>query len=76
MPRQVQRQPQLMTAREFLSAEAALPERIELVRGAIGPYGDEGMRTLLANWGADRVIEVTGPEVWCEALAAYDAKSL
>ena len=27
---------------------------------------------LLANWGADRVIAVTGPAVWREALVAFE----
>ena len=47
-----------------------LPERVEFAYGEIGPYSDEGKRTLLANWGADEVIRLTGPEIWREALAA------
>lgn len=75
MPRQVLRRPQPMSAEEFLSEESGLPEKVELWNGVIGPYSDEGMRTLLANWGADKIIEVTGPGVWREALTAFDARS-
>ena len=70
MSKRVLRQPQKCTANEFLSGGPGLPEKTELVNGMIGPFSDEGMRTLLANWGADKIIEVTGPDVWLEALAA------
>lgn len=74
MTKQVWREPQKVTASEFLSAENGLPEKMELVRGEIGPFDDRGLKTLLVNWGADRVIAVTGPEVWREALAALERK--
>ena len=74
MPLQMQREPQGMTAQEFLSGESGLPEKVELVRGAIGPYSDAGKLTLLANWGADEIIRITGPDVWKDALAVF-AKS-
>jgi hypothetical protein len=68
----VLRRPQSVTKAAFLSPESGLPEKIEYVRGEIGPFDDRGIATLLANWGADRVIAVTGPEVWREALSAHD----
>ena len=49
-----------------------MPEKTELVKGMIGLFSDEGMRTLLANWGVDKIIEVTGPGIWREALAAQE----
>jgi hypothetical protein len=45
---------------------------MELWDGEIGPYSDAGKQTLLANWGADEIIRLTGPEIWREALAALD----
>ena len=72
MARKVERRPQAVSASEFLSAENGLPEKMELVRGQIGPFSDTGIVTLIANWGADRVIAATGPEIWREALAARD----
>ena len=72
--KQVHREPQEITAEEFLHANLGLPEKIELVDGLIGPISDHGMQTLLANWGADRILRVTGSEVWREALAALDKK--
>jgi hypothetical protein len=75
MPKSVLREPQLVTPREYLSDEAGLPEKVELVRGVIGPYSDAGKRTLLANWGADDILRLTGPDVWREALAAFDKSS-
>ena len=34
-----------------------------------------GKLTLLANWGADEIIRLTGPAIWREALAALDKTS-
>ena len=70
MPQAVRRDPQPVTAKEFLSDASGLPEKVELVKGVIGPYSDAGKLTLLANWGADDIIRLTGPEIWQEALAA------
>ena len=72
MSKSVKRQPQKFSADEFLRGDLGLPERTELVKGMIGPFSDEGMRTLLANWGVDKIIEVTGPGIWREALAAQE----
>ena len=72
MSKPVLRQPQKCTVDDFLGGGLGLPEKTELVKGMIGPFSDEGMRTLLANWGADKIIEVTGPGVWLEALAARE----
>ena len=72
MPKSVRREPQKFTVDEFLRGETGLPEKIELERGIIGPYSDDGIRTLLANWGADKVVAVTGPEIWRAALKAFE----
>ena len=72
MTRVVKRQPQEFTVDEFLGDNLGLPEKTELVDGMIGPFSDPGMRTLLANWGADRIIRATGQQVWREALAALE----
>lgn len=71
MPKVVRREPQRTTVREFLSEEAGLPEKVELDTGVIGPYSDAGKLTLLANWGADDILRLTGPAVWLQALAAH-----
>ena len=70
MPNPMTRNPQPITVKEFLSEENPLPEKVELVRGVIGPYSVAGKLTLLANWGADDILRVTGPDVWRDALAA------
>jgi hypothetical protein len=61
------------TADEFLSDDVDLPRKMELHDGVIGPFSDMAKRALLANWGADEIIALTGPEVWREALAALDS---
>lgn len=67
----VERQPRRFTVDEFLSAaQTGFPERLELVEGRIGPFGDPARLALLANWGVDAIIELTGPEIWRLALAA------
>lgn len=73
MPEQMRREPQPVTKAEFVSDEAGLLNRMEWVRGEVGPFSDAGKRALLTNWGADQIIRITGPDVWREALAAYDA---
>ena len=73
MPKTVERKPQKFTVDEFLSDDAGLPEKMELFNGVIGPFSDSGKLTLLANWGADKVIALTGPDIWREVLAALDA---
>jgi hypothetical protein len=71
MPRTVRREPQLVTKEDFLTGMTDHPARIEFVRGVIGPYSDAGKLALLANWGADDVLRITGPDVWRDALAAF-----
>jgi hypothetical protein len=71
MPKMLLRPPQPATKAEFFSPEAGLPERVEFVNGVIGPYSDAGKMTMLANWGADEIIRLTGPEIWRAALAAF-----
>lgn len=72
MPKTLTRAPQRLTVDEYFSEDAGLPEKIELWDGVIGPYSDAGKQTMLANWGADEIIRLTGPEIWREALAALD----
>lgn len=74
MPKSILREPQKITVDEYFSIDADLPEKIELWDGVIGPYSDVGKSTMLANWGADKFVELTGPEIWCEAVAAYDGR--
>ena len=72
MIKRVLRQPQIFAVDEYLSDDAGLPEKMELWDGMIGPYSDDGIQTMLANWGADKVIQVTGPDVWRAAQKAID----
>ena len=74
MPKTLTRAPQRFTVDEFLSEDADLPHKMELINGVIGPYSDAGKLTLLANWGADKIVALTGPEIWREALAALEKK--
>ena len=69
----VAREPLSFTKDEFLRARAMLPERLEFVRGDIGPFSDEAVRMLIANWGADRIVAITGSEVWRQAAEAKAA---
>jgi hypothetical protein len=71
----VRREAHKFTKADYFTALPSLPERVEFAYGEIGPYSDEGKRTLLANWGADEVIRLTGPDVWQQALAALARKS-
>ena len=71
----VRREPQAATTAEFLSDSSGLPEKIELVKGVIGPYSNAGKLTLLANWGADDVVRLTGAQIWREALAPPTTKT-
>ena len=71
MPSELKREPQLLTKEEFLRADE-LRGRVEFVRGVVGPCSDSGKLTLLANWGADEIIRLTGAEVWRDALRAMD----
>jgi hypothetical protein len=73
MAKSLQRQPQKFTVQDYYAAD--LPEKIELWHGVIGPYSDDGKRSLLANWGADEIIRLTGLEVWREALDALERRA-
>lgn len=75
IPKSIQRAPQNWTADEFFAENNGLPHRIELADGMLGPFDDDGIRTLLANWGVDRVIALTGAEIWREALAAFETRA-
>jgi hypothetical protein len=70
MPKTLRREPQKFTVAECCSEDAGLPEKLELWNGVIGPFSDRGKLSLLANWGADDVVRLTGPEIWREAIAA------
>ena len=70
MPATVQRELQVCGTAEFLSDSAGIPDRLELVRGVIGPFSDAGKLYLLTNWGADDIIRLTGTEIWRKALEA------
>jgi len=72
LSKRVRREPQKFTVQEFLFGDVGLLEKVELVNGEIGPYSDAGKLTLLANWGADEIIRLTGPQLWRETLAAFD----
>ncbi len=65
------REPQPITVDQFFDPGLGLPEKTELVDGMIGPFSDDGIRNLIANWGVDRVIAATGRDVWRDALAAF-----
>jgi hypothetical protein len=74
MPKTVGRRAKMFTVDEFLSDDTDLPEKMESHGGIIGPFSDSAKIALLANWGADRIIALTGPEIWREALAALDKR--
>ena len=74
MPKALTRKAQKFTVDEFLSNEADMPDRMELVEGVIGPFSDKAKLALLANWGADRIVRLTGPEIWREAIEAAARK--
>ena len=59
---------------EYLSREVGLPRKLELVDGVIGPFSDAAKRALLANWGTDAILRLTGTAIWREALDAYEHK--
>lgn len=63
------------TVDEYLSDDVDLPHKLELVDGVIGPFSDRAKRALLANWGTDKVLKLTGADVWREAIESIDRKS-
>ncbi|MFM9939308.1 MAG: hypothetical protein ACKVP7_07420 [Hyphomicrobiaceae bacterium] len=70
MPKTLKRQPQEFTVDEYLSDDTDLPEKMELWDGEIGPFSDTAKLALLANWGADKIVALTGPAIWLEAAKA------
>ena len=62
------------TVDEYLSDDVDLPRKLELVDGVIGPFSNRAKKALLANWGADAIIKLTGPEVWREAINAIESE--
>ncbi len=75
MPKALQRKPQLFTVDEFLSDDTNLPRKMELIEGVIGRFSDKAKLALLANWGADKIMKLTGPEIWREAIEALERKA-
>ena len=61
MTKRVLRQPQIFAVDEYLSDDAGLPEKMELWDGMIGPYSDDGIQTMLANWGGRQGDPSHGP---------------
>ena len=70
------RPPRGFTVDQYLSDEVDLPSKLELVDGEIGPFSDQAKTALLANWGADAIVRLTGPAIWREAIAAHERKSV
>ena len=74
MPKTLTRKPQKFTVDEYFSPDTDLPEKMELHNGTIGPFSDKAKLAMLANWGADRIVKLTGPGIWREAIAAAEKK--
>lgn len=74
MPKTLKRESQGFTVNEYFSPDTDLPEKMELWDGIIGPFSDAAKLALLANWGADKIVDLTGPEIWREATAAAARK--
>ena len=74
MPKILKRAAQKFTVDEVYSDDTDLPEKMELRNGVIGPFSDKAKRALLANWGADKILKLTGPEIWREAIEAAGKK--
>ena len=70
MPKTVSRAPEQFTVDEYFSPATDLPEKIELIDGEIGPFSEAAKLALLANWGADKIVSLTGPTIWLETIAA------
>ncbi len=75
MLKPVSRSPQQFTVDEYFSPLTDLPEKIELIDGEIGPYSDAAKLALLANWGADKIVALTGTDLWLETIAALKAEA-
>lgn len=74
MPKKPTRKPQRFTVNDYFSDDTDLPEKMELVDGVIGPFSDKAKVALIANWGVDHIVKLTGPDVWREAIAALERK--
>lgn len=74
MPKILQRRAQKFTVDEFLSDDVDLPRKMELIDGVFGPFSDKAKLALLTNWGADKIVKLTGPEIWREVLVSGDSK--
>ncbi len=74
MPKTLSRAPQQFTVDEYFSPATDLPMKFELVDGEIGPFSDAAKLALLANWGSDKIVSLTGPDIWLETIAALPAK--
>ena len=70
----VARKPQTFTVDECFSPATNLPEKLELIDGEIGPFSDAAKMAILANWGSDKIVVLTGPDVWGEEIAALLAE--
>ena len=68
MRKPLSRKPRQFTVDEYFAAD--LPRKLELIDGEIGPFGDDARHALLANWGTDAIIALTGADVWRKALGA------
>ena len=69
------RQPLRFTFDEYLSDDVDLPSKLELVDGIIGLFSDRAKKALLANWGADKILTLTGADIWREVLEATDGRT-
>jgi hypothetical protein len=74
MPKPLTRQPRKFTVDEYFSDDTDLPEKMELHDGVIGPFSDKAKLALLANWGADKIVALTGPAIWREAIEALEKR--
>jgi len=75
MAKTLDRSPRKFDFDEFLSTKVDLPHKLELIDGIIGPFSNRAKLALLANWGTDAIIKLTGPDVWIEALEAAKRKT-
>jgi hypothetical protein len=62
------RKPRKYTVDEYFAADP--PRKMELIDGEIGPCSDDARLALLANWGVDASLELTGADVWRKAIGA------
>ena len=60
---------------QYFSDDVNLPRKLELVDGEIGPFSEKAKLALLANWGADEILRLTGSEIWHEAIKAFEREN-